>query len=290
MEIPSKFSAYLLSRGANAGGYCHRGNDRTTPGFSDFDNQVWFSDEMTPRYEYTWGGGNFFLAASLRTYCYAHCYCTSVGKARTRHKTYTLWQFLRNHQLIAHGNGAMDYGKRRPLDTGVYQRIAQVFPPRAGAAPYASGTCGVDGKQFCPAPWPEAQLGPIPRAPPFSTEIVLASPDAAGKKNLTVCGNKCSGQSDCSPAQDGYACDCALPNVEDAQVLGLDPVAPPSICLSLGLLAFGFVSRHKSGLQGRDGVGSIYVDEGGVPYQCRCNATYTGHECCGSRDGMVWLE
>ena len=243
---------------------------------------------MTPRYEYTWGGGNFFLSASLRAYCYAHCYCTSVGKDRTRHRAFTVWQFLRGHQMVFRGDGnSIDYGKRGPLEHGVFQRLGQVLPQGVGATPYASGTCGPDGRQFCPSPWPEAQLGPIPRAPPFTTDIVVAppSPDPGAKRNLTVCGNQCKGQSDCSPTKGGYGCDCAVPNTEDARFLGLDPVAPPSICLSLNLLAFGAKS-----LQGRSYWGSELVDERGVPYQCRCNATYTGMECCGSRDGIVWLE
>ncbi|KAG7005472.1 hypothetical protein G7Y79_00019g046520 [Physcia stellaris] len=249
--------------GANAGGYCHRSNPHAAPGASEFDNQVWFSDEMTPRYEYTWGGGNFFLSASLRTYCYAHCYCTSVGKKATKHRTFTVWQFLRNHALILRGSGSIDYGERGPLDTGVFQKLATVLPARSGNAPYASGTCGADARQFCPSQWPEAEFGPIPRAPPFTSDIVLPP---SPKKDLTICGNKCTGQSDCSTTRNGYECDCALPNVEDARVLGLDPVAPPSICLSLALLAFG---GKASSLHGRDGVGAGYVDREGVPYQCR---------------------
>lgn len=279
---------------------------------------------MTPRYEYTWGGqytpehgsplwalssprrvpypsvyprlerltpifatgGNFLLSASLRTYCYAHCYCTSVGKKNTRHRAFTVWQFLRDHALIRRGDSSTDYGKRRPLDTGVFQKLATVLPAQSGNGPHASGTCGADGRQFCPSKWPEAEFGPIPRAPPFTSDIVLPpSPGSGAQKDLTICGNKCTGQSDCSTTRKGYECDCGLPNVEDARVLGLDPVAPPSICLSLSLLAFG----GKPSLQGRDGAGAGHVDQEGVPYQCRCNATYTGSECCGSRDGIVWL-
>ena len=52
------------SRGANAGGYCHRSNPEGQYGSTEYENYVWFSDEMTPRYEYTWGGGNFFLSAT----------------------------------------------------------------------------------------------------------------------------------------------------------------------------------------------------------------------------------
>lgn len=154
---------------------------------------------MTSRYEYTWGGGNFFLSALIRTYCYAHCYCNSVGKARTSRSRFTAWQFLRNHQLVLHGDGSIDYGKRSPMSEGIYDKIASVLPPQDGAGGPTSGTCGVDGKQFCPAPWPLAEFGPIPRAPPYSTDIVRPL-DAGvdGTRNLTVCGHKCSGPSDCT--------------------------------------------------------------------------------------------
>lgn len=78
----------------------------------------------------------------------------------------------------------------------------------------------------------------------------------------------------------------AFPNSEDAQALGLDPVFPPSICVAFDRVNFGLVSS----LIGRNEKASRYVDQQGVPYQRRCNNTYTGIECCGSCDGMVWLK
>lgn len=251
---------------------------------------------MTPRYEYTWGGPNFFLAASLRTYCYAHCWCNSVGNKTVTPK-FTVWQFLRNHELVMHTDGSIDYGKRSPLSQGIYDKIATVLPPQSGGSGpsgstnNAAGTCGADGKQFCPSTWPTEELDAIPRAPPYSSEIgppVTAgsvSTSTKAETNMTVCGNKCSGQSDCSASIGGYTCDCAFPNAGDAGLLGLDPVLPPSICLALDVQTFGFLSN----LFGRDGKGR-YVDRQGVPYRCRCNSTYTGNECCGSRNGMVWLD
>ena len=245
---------------------------------------------MTPRYEYTWDGGQFFLAASIRAYCYANCYCNSVGKARTSRSQFTSWQFLQNHQLVIHGDGSIDYGKRGPGSTGIFKKLATVLPPQNGAGGPTSGTCGADGKQFCPAPWPLAEFGPIPRAPPYSTDIVRPPTSGADATNdLTVCGNRCSGQSDCKAGVDNYSCDCAYPNSEDAQTLGLDPVAPPSICLSLASVNFG-LSTLSTLLTPRGEETLRDVGEQRAPYQCRCNATYTGNECCGSSDGMVWLE
>ena len=203
----------------------------------------------------------------------------------TSRKGFTVWQFLRNIEMVYHGSGAIDYGRRGPLDRGVYHKLASVLPPQNGPSGSRSGTCGPDGKQFCPAPWPEKYLGPIPRAPPFSTQILAPPQRPDGEKDMTVCGNKCSGPQDCRSQLKGYACTCAFPNAEDARILGLDPVAPPSVCLSLSRAIFGITP----GLSGRDEKAIEYADEYGVPYNCRCNSTYTGNECCGSKDGMVWL-
>lgn len=249
---------------------------------------------MTPRYEYTWGGPNFFLAASLRTYCYAHCWCNSVGRNHTATPKFAVWQFLRNHELVIHSDGSIDYGKRSPLSKGIYNKLATVLPPQSGGTKDTAGTCGPDGKQFCPSTWPTAELGPVPRAAPYSTEVgppVIARPDPTSpnqKKNMTVCGNQCSAQRDCSPSISGFTCDCAFPNPWDARAIGLDPISPPSICLALVTGTFGsFIST----LVGRDEKKvQRYVDKQGVPYQCRCNSTYMGNECCGSRSGMVWLD
>ena len=244
---------------------------------------------MTPRYEFTWGGGNFYLAASLRTYCYAHCWCNSVGKSKTSRKNFTLWQFLRNHQIVSLGSGAMDYGKRGPLTKGVYEKLGSILPPQDGPEGPTSGKCGEDGKQFCPAPWPEEQLGPIPGSPPQVTDILPPTVARAdGKKDMTVCGNRCDGPKDCKTSLDYYACSCAFQNQEDARIPGLDPVSPPSVCLSLNKVTFGLLPGSR--LSGRGEKATEYVDEAGVPYKCRCNGTYTGNECCGSGDGTVWLD
>ena len=137
----SKSYLFFTSR-ANAGGYCHRSN----PHSAATEHEVWFSDEMTPRYEYTWGGGNFDLAASIRTYCYAHCWCKSVGKSMTSRRSFRIWQFLRNSHFIDRSNGGIDYGRRGPLSHDVYKKLASVLPPQNGPDGPTSGTCGPDGK------------------------------------------------------------------------------------------------------------------------------------------------
>lgn len=57
--------------GAKAGAHCHRSNPRD--GDYDFEDLVWITDGITPRYEYTWGACDFFLSEFLLAYCYAQC-------------------------------------------------------------------------------------------------------------------------------------------------------------------------------------------------------------------------
>ena len=167
------------------------------------------------------------------------------------------------------------------MSTGIYDKIASVLPPQNGAGGSTSGTCGPDGKQIYPASWPVAEFGAIPRAPPYSTDIVRPlGAGADGTRNLTVCGNKCSGVSDCTVSLnsvDNFGFDCAFPNSEDAQALGLDPIFPPSMCVALDRVNFGLVSSFI----GRDEKTSRYVYEQGVRYQCRCNSTCPAIGWCG---------
>ena len=136
-----------------------------------------------------------------------------------------------------------------------------------------SGTCGANGTQYGPQNWKFGLLGPIPRAPPNVTDII----NSTTSTNLTLCGNKCSGSQDCAPSDSDHDCSCAYPSPQDAMKLGFDPVVPADVCLVLAVRSL--LSRDIP----------THVDGRGVPYQCRCNETFTVNECCGSRDGMVWL-
>jgi len=251
---------------ANAGGYCHR----TALNTGGLARTIWFSDEFTPRLEWTWN--NFFLSASIRFYCWQHCACTS---APTRENTTStpsttkLWAFVKNHELSHNSDGSYTYQK-----TGSQASEGQVLPPqnRLGSP---AGSCGADGKQFCSAPWPTAVLGPIPQSPLYSTEVDHVS----GSGNMTVCGNTCNGPRDCGSQDADTDCFCALPSPDDAYRLGLDPVASPFVCLSLAS------SIVVGGLGGRDV--KRYVNDRGWEYVCPCNGTFAAPKCCGVENGMV---
>ena len=188
-----------------------------------------------------------------------------------------------------------------------------VLPPRQQGGSrgglQASGVCGGGRDQFCRKDWDrawEAEYGAVPRAPPNVTDIIEPQ---APNMDKTVCGNTCSGPADCGLDLKGgseYACSCAIPTVEDARKLGLDPVALVAVCVALfaSEVSGGVVGKGLGGKRGLDGRGGGenaaeemvtrkgergFVDERGVGYTCRCNATFTDDRCCGSRDGRVWL-
>lgn len=266
--------------GANAGGYCHRSD---LPG-GGVSKTVFFSDELTPRHDWTFNGPNFFFAAAIRTYCWPLCACNGVpqkkGPAADVFNS-VLWNIVAGQSFAQHGDGSVTLGA-----TDSQQGEMQILPPqppsnRLSPTPPA-GTCGPDGKQFCPATWPTDLLGPIPRAPPNATLIVADANPPASSRNFTTCGQYCSAPSDCGPGDAEDDCFCAIPSAQDAKTLGLDPVAPVSVCLVLALAI--------TGISGRDDSSSRYLDGRGEPYQCPCNVTYISNECCGKRDGMVWVE
>lgn len=275
-----------MSRNANAGGYCHRSDTDTGP-----LKTVWFSDDMTPRLEWTWDGGNFFASASIRYYCWQRCACkTNHSKNGT---STALWNFIRGHELTSRKDGSMfiqpsgdNHNNSPDQGRGSTTSSTQVLPPQKGAGS-PSGTCGVNGNEFCSQKWDVSTYGPVPVTPPNVTDIIKPSPP---NMNLTVCGNECTKPSDCStssfPATDdvdaAVGCSCALPSVDDARTLGFDPVAPVAVCMALFISS---IQRQKiaggtpSSLGGRD-VQMQFVNAENVPHTCRCNETVIADACC----------
>lgn len=130
------------SSNVNAGGYCHR-TPLSTGGTA---RTVWFSDEFTPRYDWTWN--NFFVSASLRFYCWQRCACSL---APTRENTTStpsttkLWAFVRRHEISHNQDGSYTVE-----GAGSRSSELQVLPPQNSLGTSA-GTCGADGRQFCNA-------------------------------------------------------------------------------------------------------------------------------------------
>ena len=260
---------------ANAGGYCHRSDNPD----GSFRKTVWFSDEFTPRLEWTWGN-NFFAAAAIRFYCWQRCACEANPSKTDPATTLFLnpiWNIIASQNIAQHSDGSLTLEA-----TGSQQSEIQVLPPQtppSRLSPHqpAAGTCGRDGLQFCPTPWPTDILGPISdmQSPPNAT-LIVKDPVST---NFTKCGQYCDTAQDCGPSDSVDSCLCALPSPKDSRTLGLDPITPKTICLALALAI--------TGISGRDV--PQYLDERGSPYQCACNSTYIASECCGSVDGRVWL-
>lgn len=277
---------------ANAGGYCHRTD---LPG-GDVLRTVWFSDEMTPRYEWTWGGPNFFASAAIRTWCRMRCSCKKESSKKDPWKQIfgsTVWNIIASQNIASNPDGSMTI-----QGTDSQQSETQVLPaqPAARLNINAAGTCGRDGRQFCPSTWPTEILGDIKQmlTPPKATEII-APPASPPTDKFTTCGRYCSSQSDCGPGDSQKDCFCGLPSPKDAHTLGLDPISPVSVCLVLALTVAGISGRDVPAIDvdtSAQGYAqdSHYLDERGQAYQCPCNSTYISSSCCGVKDGRVWLD
>ena len=258
---------------ANAGGYCHRSDNPD----GSFSRTVWFSDTFTPRLEWTWGD-NFFAAAAIRFWCWQRCACaTNPTKEDPAAKMFInpVWNIIASQNIAQHGDGSLTLES-----TGSQQSEMQILPAQVAASrlnPNGSpaGTCGADKQQFCPQSWPTSILGPISemQTPPNAT-LVVKDP---ASKDFTKCGQYCDTPQDCGPSDSQDTCVCALPSPKDVRTLGLDPVAPKTICLALALVI--------TGISGRDV--PEYLDESGLPYHCACNSGYVSSNCCGNPDWTV---
>ncbi|KAL9637451.1 MAG: hypothetical protein Q9164_002177 [Protoblastenia rupestris] len=287
----------MFFRVANAGGYCHRSEQ--DPALDDQSKFIWFSDPLTPRFDWKWGGGNFFFSAAIRYHCWKNCRCADYepGKGRVNNPTSKVWQFVRQPEVdmiqkddgsIVLGSALAGFGQAGSLnnsDQGPSRQQLQILPPQSGPMP-PSGTCGADSRQFCPSAWPSDILGPIPQGPPKVETQAQAQPDPAptslfpGLPKPPKCGNSCTGQKDCNITGDGNTgCNCqeVQPGAKEVRLYGLDPVFPGRVCLPILLTA-----TVKSLLKGQ--VGSRSLSE---VRDCWCNSTYLSSNCCGSADGVV---
>ncbi|KAI9804697.1 MAG: hypothetical protein M1833_006772 [Piccolia ochrophora] len=85
--------------GANAGAYCHRNSaEMVTQGYQE--RSLAFSDELTPRLEWTWR--NLIPSGTLRYYCMRHCACLFPDKDPSRKDPASpLWKWIHDNELFA---------------------------------------------------------------------------------------------------------------------------------------------------------------------------------------------
>ncbi|KAL9576579.1 MAG: hypothetical protein Q9212_006983, partial [Teloschistes hypoglaucus] len=234
MRIVARSQLMTNNRGANAGGYCHRSGTpasspsaipalspsaipASSPSASVTERrEVWFSDEFTPRYDWSWSG-NFYLSAALRSYCWFRCTCQNNPQRENLTDAVIpsrLFQVLARSAFSQNADGSINL-----VGTGSQTSQLQVLPPQNGPNPPA-GSCGTDKRQFCDMKWPAYFLGStLPQTPPDATQIL---PAAAGSHNLTQCGSFCHRLQDCGGGpgiEEGAACKCVDPSPADRQRL-----------------------------------------------------------------------
>lgn len=236
---------------------------------------VWFSDELTPRLEWTWGT-NFFASAAIRTYCWRRCTCRLNPDPEDILFNNKVWHIIGDKYILENGDGSMTLSDSKSRTSST--RILAPQQGGARASPRA-GRCGVDRRQFCQVPWPVDLVGSeVPRAPPDITQVVK---DPSTPQRFSECGMHCNGPQDCSNSveESDPGCFRGIPSPRDSRVLGFDPIVPVPVCLVLAHVV-------TNGFNGRDNV-IRYIDEPGLPYQCPYNTTFVSERCCGVRDGMI---
>ena len=274
--LPAELIAELPNSSANAGGYCYQGT---------YGTEVWFTDEMTPQYSWTWTGGGFFSTAAIRYHCWRHCRCKHPLKGKLNNGTTVrptsmepVWDII--NDAAAHFNLA----QRTDGSIGFHSSSAdgpshsgQVLPPQTGPSPPA-GTCGADGKQFCSAPWPSAYAGKPPLTPPEIPNLQFN----ASSSSVDKCGPSltCHSPSGCGSDR---TCQCVEPDAKTAEEYGQDPVFPSALCLTIAswlMVSSGGGSKRSLNPQ-------LTLNADGEPWRCLCNETYTSTACCTAKDGLV---
>ncbi|KAI9672540.1 MAG: hypothetical protein M1817_003306 [Caeruleum heppii] len=259
---------------ANAGSYCHPNQDGTA--------EVSFSDEMTPRTEWTWP--NLQVSLEIRRHCYQNCAC--VGNKKSRDTFGSIFRMAENLHLI------MPSHHRPGTETATDPSAQSAAPARV--APPSAGSCGAYGRQFCPTPWPSAVFGPKPMAPyelSSSTSGAAAEPtDVASKPKLPTCGASCVSNAQCRSSPEAPSnCRCMAIGEAVAKTLGADPVFPfGAACLLFYEGLKGALDRYAKGLPKRGDMPDESRNETSETWACACNATYVSRACCESEVGMVW--
>ena len=223
-------------------------------------------DEITVRFDWTYGGPNFDFAVAIRHHCLQFCRCRPDDARKKRKIDLDI-----NSRLAATeaDDGSLDLANKKTK-----RIIFKILPPQPNSAPGSnpSGTCGKNKDNFCRHAWDAKIWGPL-----------VENPDL---KDQGTCGNKCSGPQDCSGTTD-QTCSCVIPGPREAGKLGYDPIFPPSVCLAL----IASTARLTSHLGGKRDIESMpFIDVEGNHVQCVCNATYVSPSCCGSQNGMIWQD
>ena len=253
---------------ANAGGYCHYNNYNIHSIYAG--NVVSFADDQTPRLDWTWSGhtgSSFRSSAAIRFHCWKNCQCWMPHKQKNYlDPLVPMWEWLVEN--LPPGFISIGKGNRFPMGSSTDDRGKPRTTFRRGNVRSAKCAANTNLHGECELPWPNDILGPVPaevmkialRGQPPAIESEPHAPIADQNRS---CGNGCTGNNEC-----GTDCLCRMPSIAEAKALGVDPVAPRALCLTVASI-----------------FGRSLEDQG--QFGCLCNATYIAPECCLSRDGKI---
>ena len=306
--------------------YCHRMDPDSSGLGGDRAAMVWFSDELTPRLEWTWH--NFHFSGSIRVYCRRYCKCATERDQETRSTPDPIFP-VGHGVIVTLDDGSIQLSSTSNIGNSRPSESFTLFPSQANGP--TSGTCGEDHKQFCQQPWPEDVLGPIPRSPPTSNDQSYHDPlirclrqVATVHKNLgsipvqawVACQAKASRllslsfPERISPKIDNQACKASCSKAKDCSIASTTSCSYRSVCLIdpttmkeqvLGTLsktaifyaAGSCLRQHtRPKLRRRYNAAAFERDtDDASGWPCACNASYISHACCDAGDqGLVWEE
>ena len=100
-------------------------------GTGTYGSEVWFADEMTPQYTWTWGGLHSFAAAAIRYHCWRHCRCESPVKGKLDNGTTVRPSSLQKMWNVI-DDAAVHFGLSQLADGSLTARRAQMGGPTWG--------------------------------------------------------------------------------------------------------------------------------------------------------------
>ena len=276
---------------------------------------VWFSDEFTPRLEWTWD--NFQASARIRYFCWSQCYCNQYRRPEER-AAYNFWRSLNSVDIIRmFGRYGPDVYPQSSSDSDDEGTSGQ---GGGGTVEGANQCTTVDGVDTCKLePWPVDLLGPKPGVDiPLSWSSLLrhnpklqnpydSTSIPTGTKNLPfllparrrhrrprpasfipndldVCGTTCSGPTACPGAATTVGCECIAIGPGIANYLGY--TIPDSSSSSVIGRCFQVAAYHallvslSKDQTSTNRLGGRAVDVEVEPWDCVCNATFSAPSCC----------
>ena len=233
--------ALYLPSGANAGGYCH--HTLNTNWLSNNEQfEVRFTDEMTPRLEWTWTGLDFAFAAQVRFFCWQNCWCSE--HRNVKNKELNRWKLSEKADLLRSPDGSLQINSKDENGRVTNARVSN----------YGIVTDG----------WITSSSSQL------DSQLPSFQPNA---QSLT-CGKSCSGPAavHCSGTTLDQRCKCVVSSTfaQVQQSGGLDRAFDSAKCIVVpfsrtGVAGLAAAGKYHSSLGGRD----VSMERGTRDEHCR---------------------